>query len=304
VRFSIWPSGSQPWSELTDVVRHADATGWDRVYIADHFMLNGESADATTLEPTFEATALLAGLAASTARIGIAPLVLGITYRHPAVLAKWAATVDHMSAGRLVLGLGAGWQENEHQQYGIDLGPPRQRIDRFEEALVAIRGLLTDRETTLPGRHYQLARAIAEPKPVQPHLPILIGAKGDRMMRVVARHADEWNAWGLPARIAERRQALDRACERIGRDPAAIATSCQAVWSIDDTPSTGSDRAELARFPAVVSGTTDELAEHVAAWRSAGADEVIVPDFALGRGSARAERMDAVIERIAPAFRS
>ena len=105
-----------------DVAAHAEATGWDGVYVADHFMGDGEQAGGT-VTPTFEATAALAALAQATDRVRLGSLVLGITYRHPAVLAKWAATVDHVSGGRLLLGVGAGWQENEHEQYGIELGP-------------------------------------------------------------------------------------------------------------------------------------------------------------------------------------
>ena len=121
MRFSIWPSLTQPWADVVDVVQHAEATGWDGVYVADHFM--GDAGAPWPVEiPTLEATAALAALAAATERVRLSPLVLGITYRHPAVLAKWAATVDHVSGGRLLLGVGAGWQENEHEQYGIPLG--------------------------------------------------------------------------------------------------------------------------------------------------------------------------------------
>ena len=133
MRFSIWPSLTQPWADVLAVAKHAEATGWDGVYVADHFM--GDAGGPWPVEiPTLEATAVLAALAAATERVRLSPLVFGITYRHPAVLAKWAATVDHVSGGRLLLGVGAGWQENEHEQYGIPLGSPGERIERFEEA--------------------------------------------------------------------------------------------------------------------------------------------------------------------------
>lgn len=131
MRFSIWPSLQQPWSDVLEVARHAEATGWDGVYVADHFMGSGGDFGPDTT-PTHEATASLAALAAVTERVRLGTLVLGNTYRHPAVVANWAATVDHVSGGRLLLGIGAGWQENEHQQYGIELPPPRERLDRFE----------------------------------------------------------------------------------------------------------------------------------------------------------------------------
>src|SRR4051812_21294858 len=120
VRFSIWPSYLQPWSDILATATHADATGWDGVWIADHFM--GDGSDfGPEAAPVLEATAQLAALATATDRVRLGSLVLGTTYRHPAVLAKWAVTVDHIAGGRLTLGLGAGWQENEHRRYGIDL---------------------------------------------------------------------------------------------------------------------------------------------------------------------------------------
>jgi F420-dependent oxidoreductase-like protein len=302
MRFSIWPSLTQPWADVVDVVGHAEAKGWDGVYLADHFM--GDAGAPWPVEiPTLESTAALAALAAATERVRLSPLVLGITYRHPAVLAKWAATVDHVSGGRLLLGVGAGWQENEHEQYGIRLGSPGERIERFEEALRILRGLLTDERTTVEGAHYEVRDALAEPKPVQARLPILVGGKGDRMLGVVARHADEWNMWSDPPTFAERSAVLDARCERIGRDPATIARSTQALFSVTDDP----ERARtfgprVAPRPAVV-GTPARIAETVAAWRDAGVDEVIVPDFTLGSGARRVDAMDALIEEVAPPFR-
>src|SRR5690606_11780837 len=224
VRFSLWTSLMQPWGDVAEAVAHAEATGWDGVYVADHFM--GDRGGPYPEEvPTFEATAAIAALAGSTQRLRLGTLVLGITYRHPAVLAKWAATVDHVSGGRLLLGVGAGWQENEHEQYGIPLGSPAERVARFDEALQALRGLLTQPRTRVHGDLYRVTDAPAEPKPVQERLPILVGAKGPRMLRVAARHADEWNMWSSPEVMAERSAMLDRACEAIGRDPSAIKRS-------------------------------------------------------------------------------
>ncbi len=203
MRFSIWPSLSQPWADALAASRHAEATGWDGVYVADHFMGDGNAA-GDPVTPMHEATAALAALAATTERVRLGSLVFGITYRHPAVLANWAATVDHISGGRLLLGVGAGWQINEHEQYGIELGPPGVRIDRFEEACAVLHGLLESPVTTVEGEHYRLTDALSEPKPVQRPLPLLIGGKGDRMLGVVARQADEWNIWSTAEHFAER----------------------------------------------------------------------------------------------------
>lgn len=138
---SLWPNAQQPWDEIVAEARHADATGWHAVYLADHFMGDGGGFGAAEA-PMLEATAGLAALAASTERVRLGPLVLGNTYRHPAVVANWAVTLDHVSHGRAVLGVGAGWQVNEHEQYGIELPPPGERITRFEEACQVLRGLL------------------------------------------------------------------------------------------------------------------------------------------------------------------
>lgn len=300
MRFSFWPSAGQPWSDIVEAAQTADATGWDRVCIADHFMADGDGPGGKQT-PTHEATALLAALAVATTRVRLASLVFGITYRHPAVLANWASTIDHISGGRLDLGLGAGWQVNEHEQYGIELGSPAARVDRFVEALAVITGLLRDETTSVTGSSYRLSEAISEPKPQQQPLPILIGSKGDRMMDVVARFADEWNMWAMPDVFAERSAALDRACDRAGRDPATIRRSAIALWFPqmgDEDVSGRAERAASSGRP-VVAGGADELAAAVAEWAEAGADELIVPDFTLGTGSARAEAMAFVLERVA-----
>ena len=201
MRFSVWTSTNQPWSEVLATARHAEASGWDGVWVADHFM--GNVPGPTPAEvPTLEAGSVVAALGAAVPRVRIGTLVYGNTYRHPAVLANMAATADHVSGGRFVLGIGAGWQVNEHEQYGIELPPVRARVDRFAEAIQVIRSLLREPTTTLAGEHYRLTDALCEPKPVQTPLPILVGAKGDRMISIAARYADEWNAWGLPDQIA------------------------------------------------------------------------------------------------------
>ncbi len=144
----MWPGAAQPWPGLVDLARQADAGFWHCVYMFDHFMPSGYLPEDET--GMLEATGALAALAGSTTRVRLAPLVLSMTYRHPAVLANWAATVDHISDGRLTLGLGAGWQVNEHEHYGLELGRPGERVDRFAEGLTVIRGLLNQPRTTLP----------------------------------------------------------------------------------------------------------------------------------------------------------
>jgi len=295
MRFSIWPTTGQPWQDVVDTVRHAEATGWDRAYLADHFMANSDD-PAEAAVPLLEATAALAALAPLTSTIRLAPLVLGMTYRHPAAVANWAATLDHVSNGRLVLGLGAGWQVNEHEQYGIELPPPGPLVTRFHEGLRVIEGMLTQERTTVHGQHYRVTDALCEPKPVQGRVPLLVGGKGDRMLGIVARHADEWNMWGLPDAIAERSAMLDRQCEKAGRDPGTVARSCQALWFLGTDGDDARARAAASPARAAVGGTPEDLVEMVERWRDVGVDEVIVPDFTLGTGAEKREAMDAIIE--------
>jgi F420-dependent oxidoreductase-like protein len=300
MRFSVWLSANQPWADLLATARHAEATGWDGVWVADHFMGNAPVFPAEL--PTFEAGSLVAALAAATARVRVGTLVYGNTYRHPAVLANMAATVDHVSGGRFVLGVGAGWQVNEHEQYGIELPPVRRRIDRFEEAVQVLRGLLREPTTTFTGEHYRLTDALCEPKPVQDALPILVGCRGDRMLGITARFADEWNTWGLPDHIAERSAVLSRQCEKAGRDPDTIARSAQALLFFTEDAAAAEKLADTIPRP-VLAGTPERLRDVLAAYVEAGLDELIVPDFTLGAGQEKHDALDRFLAEVAAAFR-
>jgi alkanesulfonate monooxygenase SsuD/methylene tetrahydromethanopterin reductase-like flavin-dependent oxidoreductase (luciferase family) len=157
-------------------------------------------------------------------------MVTANTFRHPAVLAKIASTVDVVSAGRVEVGLGAGWFEAEHHQYGLPLPPLGERMRRLDEACAVLRALWTEPRATFEGVHYQVREAFHEPKPVQrPHPPIVIGTSGERVgLRIVARHAQEWNmAKGSPAEFRRRSALLDTYCREVGRDPATVARSIQ-----------------------------------------------------------------------------
>ncbi|GAA4601491.1 alkanesulfonate monooxygenase SsuD/methylene tetrahydromethanopterin reductase-like flavin-dependent oxidoreductase (luciferase family) [Actinoplanes octamycinicus] len=288
MRISIWPGAGQPWSDILETARHAEETGWDGVWIADHFMPNaGTGRDPD--HPTLEAGSLVAALGAAVPRVRIGTLVYGNTYRHPAVVANMAATVDHVTGGRFTLGVGAGWQVNEHQQYGIELPPTRQLLDRFVEALQVLHGLLRQPRTTLDGEYYQLTDAVCEPKPVQDPLPIMIGAKGEkRMLGVVAEYADMWNTWGLPDLFAHKSAVLDRFCAERGRDPKSIARTAQALTVVNGPLPEG------APMPAI-GGSPAKLADAIAEYRAAGLDELIVPDAFLGSGAEKLKAMDTVL---------
>ena len=304
MRFSVWPSPMRPWDEVLEVSRHAEATGWDGVYYADHFMPNDMTGDNPLDGPTLECWAVLAGLAAATERVRLGSLVCGNTYRHPAVLANIAAATDHVSHGRVVLGLGAGWQLNEHRAYGIDLCDTRTRLDRFEEACTIVRSLLDNERTTFDGKHYQLFEAPCQPVPVQDHLPLLVGGGGEkRTLRIAALHADEWNVWGDPDLCAQKAGVLARHCDDIGRDPSTIVHSTQAMLflSEDEEWLAGKRGQDIGR-PVIV-GNPDEVTDIVARYRDAGIDEVIVPEWNMGPMARRKDTLDLFIERVAPAFR-
>jgi F420-dependent oxidoreductase-like protein len=288
MRISIWPGAGQRYSDVLEVARHAAETGWDGVYVADHFMPNAGTGRKPD-DPVLECGSLVAALGAGVPRVRIGSLVYGNTYRHPAVLANMAATVDQITGGRFTLGVGAGWQVNEHEQYGIELPPVKQRLDRFVEALRVLHGLLRQPKTTIDGEYYRLTDAVCEPKPVQDPLPILIGGGGERrMLRIVAEYADVWNTWGKPELIAHKSAVLDDYCAEVGRDPKSVARTAQA-WTVVDGP-----LPEGLPLP-VIGGSAERLAETVAEYREIGLDELIVPDAMLGKGADRLKAMDVIL---------
>ena len=243
MRFSVWPTLAQPWDDVLEITRHAEATGWDGVYVMDHFMGNDGRAPGAVETPTLEGTAR-----ARRARRGHRPG----PPRHPRArqhlpppgrARQLGGDGRPLSGGRLLLGVGAGWQENEHEQYGIRAPAARRAASTASRRRARSgTGCCGSRSPPSPATHYQLTDAICEPKPVQSPLPLLIGGKGNRMMGVVARYADEWNMWGLADDIAERAAVLDQRCEAIGRDPAEIKRSAQALVLLTD------DRAKADAF--------------------------------------------------------
>ncbi|HMJ75555.1 MAG TPA: LLM class flavin-dependent oxidoreductase [Iamia sp.] len=298
MRFSHWISAAHPWDEVLDRGRHVEATGWDGLWVADHFMTNAEGPND---DPMHECFSLLAALAATVPRVRLGSLVAGNTYRHPAVLAKQAVTIDHVSGGRMVLGLGAGWQVNEHEAYGIALGAVKERLAWFEEACQVVTGLRDQARTTVAGERYQLTDAPLEPKPVGP-LPLLIGSSGQTVMaRIVAEYAQEWNTWSTPELWLERRQGYDRALDEAGRDPTTLHTSTQALVMVG--PKGAAKAEELAKVRPAIGGTAEQLVDTIGRWAEAGLDELIVPDFTLGSSDRAKDAMDLLITEVAPAFR-
>jgi alkanesulfonate monooxygenase SsuD/methylene tetrahydromethanopterin reductase-like flavin-dependent oxidoreductase (luciferase family) len=207
-----------------------------------------------------------------------------------------------ISGGRLVLGLGAGWQRSEHEAYGIELPEVPERLARLEEACLVVRLLLTEERADFDGRYYVLRDAPCEPKGVQSRMPLLLGLSGERIgLSIAARHADIWNAWGSPELIAHKSEVLARHCEAAGRDPATIEHSAQVVLLMSD------DRDQLARWAAEppgmphFSGSPGQVAELFARYRDGGLDEFVVSDRWLGgSASERRECMERLLEVASP----
>lgn len=301
MRFSFWPQPSQSFEDVKSLSLHAAHSGWDGIWLADHFMPNDEDTSA----PWPEAWTTLAALAATVPDVRLGTLVTGNTYRHPAVLAKMAATVDHISGGRLVLGIGSGWQENEHDKYGIPFSTVGGRLARLEEACQVIRGLFENDGFSFVGKYYQLTDAPLEPKPIQKPLPLLIGGGGEKVtLKITAKYADEWNVWGNVERLIEKMKILDRHCADVGRDPDQIQRSAVALLFLsDDANFIKKVTADPAR--PTIAGNVDQVREIISGYQQAGVDEVIIPDFTLGLGdtSEKREVLDRFIEEVAPVAR-
>ncbi|MFW6090460.1 MAG: LLM class F420-dependent oxidoreductase [Actinomycetota bacterium] len=274
MRYGLKLSQRAPVDEYRTVWRVADEAGFDSVWNMDHFATLGGDPNGDI----FEAWTLLAAMAEATSRVRIGCMVTGNTYRHPGVLAKMAVTVDHLSGGRLEFGLGAAWAENEHTMLGLEFGTVGDRMDRLDEACRIIRSLWTEPRTTFEGRHYRIADAVAEPKPVQrPHPPIWIGATGRRRaLRITAEHADVWNApGGSPEEVAQLSQVLDGHCAEIGRDPGEMRRTVQV------------------RLPQ----PAEDVLPQVEGYAKAGIDEVIVI-VAGGAAEAQADQAAALLPRL------
>jgi alkanesulfonate monooxygenase SsuD/methylene tetrahydromethanopterin reductase-like flavin-dependent oxidoreductase (luciferase family) len=221
LHFGLCTDQNLPWPALVERWQHFERLGFESAWDCDHF--NQPSRPAG---PFYEGWTMLAALAARTERIRVGVLVSSNTFRHPALLAHEAMTVDHVSNGRLELGIGAGWFVPEHEHFGIPFPPPGERVGRFHEAVQIVDALLRHGSANFAGRHYRLRDAHLRPGPVQrPRPPLTLGAHRTRMLRVCAEFADRWNSFGTVAEMAERNQMLDDHCAAIGRDPAAIRRS-------------------------------------------------------------------------------
>lgn len=293
---SLWLPANRPWDELRGLALGAEQRGWHGLWLADHFMTNTSEPNA---EPMGECLAQLAALAAVVPRMRIGSLVLGNTYRHPAVVAKTAAAIDEICQGRFVLGIGAGWQVNEHAAYGIELGSVRDRLVWFAEACEVITRLRSGEPVTYDGTRYQLRDASLSPGPVGP-FPLLIGASGERTMpRIVAAYADEWNTWATPDVFAHKSAIMNAACEARDRDPATLRRTAQALIFIGDD---GAERASAAGR-AAIGGTPQQLTDILGEYRDAGVDEFVVSTFGKGNTAQIDEFADQIWTEIGAPLR-
>jgi alkanesulfonate monooxygenase SsuD/methylene tetrahydromethanopterin reductase-like flavin-dependent oxidoreductase (luciferase family) len=259
------------WTDLLEMATLGEQVGFDAIWTIDHIVLEDVPGQ---LQGVWECWSLLGALAAATNRVEIGPLVTPTSFRNPALLAKMADTVDEISGGRLILGLGAGWLEREYRMMGL---PFDHRVSRFEEALHIIHGLLRDGRIDFEGRFYSARECELRPRGPRPQgLPILIGSQGERMLGLIARYADQWNAFfsatkNRPDGVAPLRDKVDAACRAHGRDPATLGRTVAAMFALDLPGRTGHrDLRDLRpRSPA-------EHADELRAYASEGISHVVV----------------------------
>ena len=230
----LWTQAAS-WPEMRHAALRIDRAGYEHLWFYDHlYAINTRD----PYLPIFEGWATVAGLATITSNAHLGLLVGANTFRNPGVVAKTAVTVDHMSGGRAIIGLGGAWNEHEHRAFGLEFGSsPGERLGWLDEAAGAIRSLLDgDEVTSSPGGHYAFDSTRLEPLPLQQHLPIMIGGSGERRtLRSVARHADMWNVFGDAERLAAKDAVLRRHCEDVGRDPGTIERTVSAKLVIRDS---------------------------------------------------------------------
>jgi len=271
------------WPEYRSIARAAEAVGFDALWVGDHLLYR--DADGTTRGP-WEAWTTLAGLAEATERVALGPLVAATAFHSPPVLAKLAATVDEISGGRLVLGLGAGWNATEFRGFGF---PFDHRVSRFEEAFTIVATLLREGAIDFDGRFYQARDCALVPRPARPGgPPILIGSNGPRMLRIALPHAAAWNSWytdfgNAPEGIAELRDRVDEAARDVGRAPAEIERTVAVLVQLDGAVGrTSGDDQEGTTTP--VSGPPEAIAERLRAFAAEGITHVqlVVDPITIG----------------------
>ncbi len=281
--------GLQLWSQATgwpafrDAARMAEASGWDSVWTWDHLL----AIFGPWEQPIFEGWSVLSALGPITTRVRLGLMVGANTFRNPGLTAKLATTLDHVSDGRAVVGIGAAWFEREHDAFGIDFGAsPGERIGWLDEAVMLMRRLFDGERVDHAGPRYPMHDALCEPRPVQPHLPILIGGSGrQKTLRVVAERADGWNTSGSHEQVVDALRTLEAHCADVGRDISAIekTVSFHIVLRDASAAAEARTRALLAfngvapdDFGGYLAGTPAEIAEALRPFRDMGFETFIV----------------------------
>lgn len=286
--------------ELREVWNFVDSHGWDFISVWDHFY---EAPPLDGSHPCFEAIAAMAVLAAETERVRIGCHVFCMNYRNPALLAKSIMTIDHISHGRVELGVGAGWHVQEHAAYGYPFDPPKERLDRLEEGVEVLRSLFTNERTTHSGRYYQMQDATLFPRPVQPRIPIVVGGRGEkRTLRIAARHADGWNVPYINVEEFERLNGvLDMWCEREGRDPAALdrSVNLHMLMGANAADAERITRERGAAGGGTLTGPPQRAIETLKRYQQAGAARISVAI----RPPVEWEALEAFVEEVIPAVK-
>lgn len=255
------------YESIRSAALEAEAAGFDSIWLADHLMYRNPG------EPTrgiWECWTILAALAEATRRVEIGTLVLCNSFRNPAILAKMATAADEVSRGRLILGIGAGWNEPEYEAFGM---PYDHRVDRFEEALQIIGPLMRDGAVDFAGKHYQARNCVDVPRGPRPHgPPLMVGAEGPRMLRLAAKYADSWNTGytGAPETLAPARAEFEAACRDVGRDPATIGiTALVGLWF----PELQGKKPRF--FENALAGTAREIADAMRGYEALGVEHIM-----------------------------
>lgn len=310
VRFGIH-SGQQhtTFADYLNLWTTAESLGYDWASTFDHFLPIQSDPEG----PCFDGLTLLSAMAAHTTRIRCGILVVGVTYRNPAVLANIATTIDHVSGGRLELGIGAAWYEMEHDQYGIPFPPIGRRARMLSETAQILKGLWTQHRTTFQGRYYTITDALCEPKPVQqPYIPLWMGGAGEKLtLRVVAEHADGWNTFYMPQDAYKHKlSVLADHCRDVGRDPADIRKSLVIQAAVGETEAEVQERVQ--RLAAGRNVDVDSLRERAIIGTPEQCVEQLLPyvrlgvgDFIIGaRPPADVRTLDLIANKVAPVIKA
>lgn len=284
--------------ELRRLWQHCDENGFDWISVWDHFY---EAPNRDNEGPTYEAVSLMAAMALETKRARLGCLVFCMNYRNPALLAKSMTTIDHLSGGRLTVGLGAGWHVQEHEAYGYDFPSVKERLDRLSEGVRIVRGMLTREHYSFGGKYYRAVNVRNNPRPVQARVPIIIGGGGEqRTLAIAARRADGWNVPYIGADVfAHKNKVLDMWCEKQGRDPRSIERSVNLHFLMSSTGAADTSRLRPGAVAGGLSGEAQQVIDRIGEYIDGGAQRV---NIAI-RPPVDWDALQEYIEDVMPAFR-